>query len=87
MGDKRAGTEQEKCPWKKWVNGWAWNGDGKGQGTVGRSCVCQAGSRKDELETLGDVFGKRAGQEMEAFQGWEEVGEIMPIGIGTQNYN
>lgn len=39
-----------------------------------------------ELETLWNVFGKSGGQEMESFQGQGEVGGIMPIGVGTENY-
>lgn len=39
------------------------------------------------LETLGSVFGRLGGQEMESFQGWGEVGGIIPVGIGTGNCN
>lgn len=30
--------------------------------------------------------GRGGGQEIKSFQGQEEVGEIMSIGVGTQNY-
>lgn len=49
--------------------------------------MCQAGGWKSGLETLGSVFGKLGGQEMESFQGWGEVGGIIPVGIGTGNCN
>lgn len=33
-GGWESGNRTDECPWKKWVNGWAWNGDGKGQGSM-----------------------------------------------------
>lgn len=48
--------------------------------------MCQAGSWKDEPETLGNVFGRLGVQEVKSFEGWEEVGEVISIGVGTQNY-
>lgn len=47
--------------------------------------MCQAGSWKSELETLGNVLGKSGGQELESFQGEGEVGGIMSVGVGTGN--
>lgn len=56
--ESRNRTREMNALGRSGVNGWAWDGYGKEQGTVGRTCVCQAGSRKDELETLRDVFRK-----------------------------
>lgn len=47
--------------------------------------MCQAGTWKSELETLGNILGKSRGQEMESFLGQGEVGGIMLLGVGTGN--
>lgn len=36
---------------------------------------------------LGECIWKVGGQEMESFQGWGEVGGIMPVGAGIGNYS
>lgn len=82
LGGRRAGAE--------WRNALGRSGGKNGHGTgIGRGKVACEGAEcaKQAVER---VSWRHCGmylesQEMESFQGWGEVGRIMPIRIGTGN--
>lgn len=80
LGDRRAGTEQRNAFGRS--GGKDGHGTGMGRGKVAckrAECARQAVERVN-WSYCGMYWES---QEMDSFQGWGEVGGIMPIGVGT----